>query len=378
MRPPLPIGAHGEISAVKIANGKWRARAYYRDTTGKRRDITANATSKAAAVNKLREKIAAYQPVEETTATMRLKDFTQIWLKDYKKTVTFNTFRQTSLIIKNFIEPVGQIRLNEITVPWLEKQIAAAGEKRTRDGRTIGGPSSATRLRIMYKMILGEAVRLGALPVNPAEQTRAVKIEREAVKALSPEQMTELRKTVRDFYLSYPHWTRAKEWMPDFIDFLVGTGCRVGEAVSLKWDDLDLESGLCTIRSTAIIDSGASVYQPYTKTKNDRAITLPGWLIAVLRERERRSGGEGFVFTAKGGGMVKYSVLTHNFKNSLGGKFGKITPKIIRASVATMIERELGLEAAGLQLGHDDFKTTKKSYIERRGVSDAVGVLGGL
>lgn len=375
MRPPLPIGAHGEISAAKTSSGKWRARAYYRDSTGVRRDVTATAPTKASAITGLKEKILSFQVANEVSPQMRLGDFVQMWVADYEPTVTANTMRVTRLVLKNFIVPVGQMRLNEVTVPWLERQIAAAGEKKKRGGTVTGGVSTAIRLRTMYKMIFDEAVRLGALADNPAAKTRPVRREASEVKALSPQQLYELRRGVRAYYETYPYWTRAKEWMPDLVDFLVGTGCRVGEAIALRWDDVNLETGLCTIRATALIDHGASVYQPFTKTKHVRAVTMPGWLIESLLQRARV--GE-FVFQSSSGGMVKYSTLRSSFASAVPADLGGITPKIIRASVATIIERELGLEAAGIQLGHDDFKTTRKSYIERRGVADASEVLRSL
>lgn len=375
MRPPLPLGAHGDISTTKLSSGKWRARAYCRDTSGRRRDVTASAATKAAATNKLKEKIAGLTTTEQDLSRARLIDFAERWYTDYAPTVGRSAQRQTRFAIEHHIRPVGEIRLNELTVPWLDEQIQKASIKRTRGGQTVGGESVARRLRVIYRMILREAVRQGALTMNLADSTRPIKRKDSEVKALSPGELTVLRRSVRTYYAEYPYWTRVEEWLPDLVDFLVGTGCRVGEAIAVSWEDVDLESGVCHIRATALTDGGASIYQPFTKTKQARAVTMPDWLILALVSR---GPGEGYVFQAKGGGMVKYSTLKGAFAKALPEGMEWVTPKTIRASVATMIERELGLEAAGLQLGHDDFKTTKRSYIERRGVSDAVSVLGSL
>lgn len=376
MRPPLPIGTHGEINTTKQPNGKWKARAYYRDTTGRRRDITASAPTKAAAVTRLKEKVATYQPAEQTLSQAKLLDFTEKWYETYKKDKGLSTLSQTRATIERHIASVGDKRLNEITVPWLDEQIQKWANPIMDGYQKIGGPTAARRLRTTYKMVLAEAVRQGALQDNPAEKTRPVHIERPPVKALSPEDLTRMRKHVRDFYDTYPHWTRAKTWLPDLIDFMVGTGCRVGEAIAIRWEDINLETGLCTIRATALSVRGASIYQPFTKTRENRAVVLPDWLVLTLISRGPKP--EGFVFTVKDGGMAKYSTLKDGFKRGLPEDMEGMNLKIIRSSVATMIEREMGLEAAGLQLGHDDFKTTKKFYIERRGVSNAADVLGRL
>lgn len=371
MRPPLPLNTLGEINTRKKENGKWVARAYYRDDTGKRRDMTATGKTKAAATLALKEKAATYQPIEQATADMTLSAFTERWYTEYKKTVSENTARISENIIRNSISPIGEIRLREITVSWVEKQLTRAQEQ--RNGK--GGISTAMRLRTMLKMILDEAVRLDALPTNPAAASKPIRRPKTAPKALSVEQVHRLRQNIREYYATHPSRYKAAQWLPDLIDFLAGTGCRVGEAISLRWEDIDFSTGTVTIRSTAITNNGASKYQAYTKTKNNRAILLPGWLVDVLASRPRTSE---YVFPSSTGGMVKYGNLKENFAQARGAEFEGCTPKILRATVATIIERELGAEAAALQLGHDDVKTTRTSYIERRGVSDARGVLGSL
>lgn len=375
MRPPLPLNTLGEINTRKKPSGKWVARAYYRDDTGKRRDMTATGKTKAAAANALKEKAATYRPIEQATADMILAAFTERWYEEYKTGVSENTARISENIIRNYINPVGQIRLREITVSWVEKQLTNALEIVESGNMRRGGKSTAMRLRTMLKMILAEAVRLDALPTNPAEHSKPIQREKTAPKSLTTDQLGRLRANIHHFYETHPARHKAATYVPNLIDFLAGTGCRVGEAISLRWEDINFQAGMATIRSTAITNNGASKYQPYTKTKNNRAVMLPGWLIEILATRPRTSE---YVFPSSTGGMVKYGNLKENFAQARGTEFAGCTPKILRATVATLIERELGAEAAALQLGHDDVQTTKHSYIERRGVSDARGVLGSL
>ena len=35
-------------------------------------------------------------------------------------------------------------------------------------------------------------------------------------------------------------------WYPFFV-FLLGTGCRIGEAIGIRWDDIDLENRIIDI-----------------------------------------------------------------------------------------------------------------------------------
>ena len=59
----------------------------------------------------------------------------------------------------------------------------------------------------------------------------------------------------------------------DLITFLIFTGCRKGEALNLKWDDVDLKNGVIAIKAT--------------KTRYDRHIPISSPLEAVLRGIDR-------------------------------------------------------------------------------------------
>ncbi|MHB8231965.1 MAG: site-specific integrase [bacterium] len=54
----------------------------------------------------------------------------------------------------------------------------------------------------------------------------------------------------------------------DLISFLIFTGCRKGEALNLKWDDVDLKTGIIAIKGT--------------KTKYDRHIPIHSQLKELL------------------------------------------------------------------------------------------------
>jgi len=45
--------------------------------------------------------------------------------------------------------------------------------------------------------------------------------------------------------------------LPDLVRFLLGTRCRLGEAVGVRWDDLDLDRHLLHVRRTIIRVRGA-------------------------------------------------------------------------------------------------------------------------
>jgi integrase len=82
--------------------------------------------------------------------------------------------------------------------------------------------------------------------------------------------------------------------LPDLVRFLLGTGCRIGEALALTWLHVDLERHLVHIEVTLIRVKGQGLLMKRPKTKSGvRVLRVPLWLVAILRERRagRTTGG---------------------------------------------------------------------------------------
>lgn len=92
---------------------------------------------------------------------------------------------------------------------------------------------------------------------------------------IKPFTTTEIEKIYAEF-ASHPHHY---VYLP-FLKFLFGTGCRVGEAVGLKWQDLCPEFKTCHIRRQR--SKGRVIEQ--TKTGNDRSFTLTTTLSQILEQ----------------------------------------------------------------------------------------------
>ena len=82
----------------------------------------------------------------------------------------------------------------------------------------------------------------------------------------------------------------------DLITFLIYTGCRKGEALNLKWDDVDMQNDVIAIKGT--------------KTKYDRYIPISGALKKVLEGIKRKSI---YVFSYRG---KKLSNFRESFKTA--------------------------------------------------------------
>jgi integrase len=74
----------------------------------------------------------------------------------------------------------------------------------------------------------------------------------------------------------------------DLFDLLLATGCRIGEACALRWQDIDLHAGTLTVAGTMVFlrDTGWE-RQDFPKTAaGQRTVYLPPFALTMLRRRQ--------------------------------------------------------------------------------------------
>ncbi|WP_216870777.1 tyrosine-type recombinase/integrase [Modestobacter excelsi] len=148
----------------------------------------------------------------------------------------------------------------------------------------------------VLRAILDTAVRDGAMTTTPSAAVRRPKVKSKEATHLTPTQVAEL--------LSAAHQSR----YATLFELLVHTGLRRGEALSLRWSDVDLDRGTLRVRGTlARIDGALLVTEPKT-AKSQRVVPLSDPAAELLRNvqhvqaTERQLAGStwhetGFVFT---------------------------------------------------------------------------------
>lgn len=187
-----------------------------------------------------------------------------------------------------------------------------------------------------------------------------------------------------------------KKWL-NVIIFLLGTGCRIGEASGLTWDDCDMENNLLHIRRSLNYTPdertrkyGWSVTTPKTKSGNREIPMLPE-VREVLRQEKMRQlrdgvcgievdGVSGFVFTNRDGGILmargfsaavdrivdgyNANELTLSKQEGRQPSFlPKITPHIFRHTFCTRLcENKVDAKVVQEVMGHADIVTTMNIY----------------
>lgn len=361
VRDPLPIGSHGIINLTRIQPKVWRARTNYRDARGVRRNVTAQAPTKAAAEHKLKTKLAALPAAGAAlSGSTTLKVALDRWLDGLDGLAT-NTMRNYSLWAGQVATALGSLQLRELTAGTLDAYLA-----------TIKAPTARYNQRLVLKMCLDEATRLGAIPHNPILATRTVKGKKKEVRALNLEQVKVLRSLV-----AVLEPTPAYDgWMPDLVDVLLGTGCRWGEGAGIRWQDVDLEAGTVTICGTLVQKSG---WQADTKTHEVRTLQVPPFVLEVLRRRRAEAAhGAVFVFEQGGKSLAYNSARTWLGRALKGSDLEWVTWHVLRKTTATFLDERLGLAEASAQLGHASEAQTLSAYVARGRQAVFADVLEGL
>ena len=368
-RPRLELGAWGKVTRTELPDGRWRARARFRDFTGKTRQREAYGPSGAKAERTLLDALRAEAGTAGDTITGKttVAALSKLWLTDpdLTETCTEQTIeRYTSSLEHHVLPALGEYQLMEVTVSRVDRFL------RTLAASTPGLAKTArTVLTGMFKL----AVRHDAVRANPVRDVRLPSKGKQPVQALTVDEVGALREGLRKWQdgTGYRGPRRGTDVL-DVVDVMLGTGLRISEVLALRWDDVDLgEHPTLTVSGTLVYLKAKGLRrQPHAKTASGfRVLTLPAFAVEVLlRRRVESFPTETNAVFPSGAGTWKWP---NNYRRTLREALktiegqGGISPHVFRKSVATLIDAEATLEAAAAVLGHSGTSVTSKHYVAK-------------
>ncbi len=277
--------------------------------------------------------------------------------------------------------PLGDVRVRELTVGVVDRHLHAITAKH--------GNAVAKTCRSVLSGMCSFACRRDLMDHNPVREVSRISVKpQKATVHMDVETIIRLRK-----WLVEDKQSIARD-LPDLISFLAATGCRIGEALALRWNDVDLDQHTIEVRGTVLrIKGGGLIIKSSPKTAaGQRLVELPSWAITMLRNRRDLAVAAGAdvvddlqVFPAPQAGGLRdpsntQKVLRSTFERA---GFPGLTSHAFRAALGTLMDQS-GRTARNVadQLGHSKPSFSQDRYMLRKlrdtGAAQLLEQLGGV
>jgi integrase len=227
--------------------------------------------SKREAQQRLTELVGAASMGTLTAPTrLTLREWVERWLtmqEQEKRPSTLRTYRQ---VLPPVIERLGHVRLAKLTplqlaVTFTELRHQGMGTRRLQQAYVVLGT------------VLRQAVQLDLIGSNPLERVPKPRHEPKENSLWTLNQAQQFLRAAE---------TSGHRYAPLFL-ILVATGIRIGEALGLRWSDIDLTRQTVTVqRAFVYAGSSGSLQRPKTRAGR-RVVTLPDTTVRLLRRLPR-------------------------------------------------------------------------------------------
>lgn len=383
-RPSLPVGSWGRITRTEVSAKKWRARARFRDFSGRTKLVEAWGRSGAEAQRRLEAELRDRADAgggHDIVGGMRLGTLGELWIEECRQSelTPQSVDRYQDTVEKIIVPGLGGLQIREATVSRIDRFLKETA------ART---PAQARQARVALSGMMNMATRHGACRSNPVRDTRLPKATRRPVRAMTLEELAALRRGVKLWQESGHMGPPRCADLLDVVDVLLATGCRIGELCALRWSDVDLSASpaTATFAGTVVRIAGQGLIRQATpKTAaGHRTVTLPRFAVTTLIRRQvnAQPNALDLVFPSSVGSLRDPHNLRRQWRDARAAAgFSWTTPHSLRKTTATWIDRQSGTKDAAAVLGHAGVAITERFYVERAAVapdmSTVLQALGG-
>jgi integrase len=279
------------------------------------------------------------------------------WLEAIRGSVRPSTYVSYDLNARRLKKIIGRPQLSALTPPMIQTAYARLSSQGL-------SPRSVLQIHATLHRALGQAVKWGLIVRNPSEAVDRPRPPRVEMSTLTLDELLRLFEAARG--------TR----MYALFVLLGTTGMRLGEALGLKWDDIDVAGRRLVIRRALQRQTGSGLLFVEPKTsRSRRTVHLTALAVEALvehkdhtdllkrvaRDRWRESG---LVFTSTVGDGMEAGVVNDNLRRLLA-KTGlrHIRVHDLRHTVATILLQG-GAHPKLVQdlLGHSTVTLTLDTY----------------
>ena len=310
-------------------------------------------------------------PVKTSQATHTVSETLDDYLASLKGSIREHTRANYADILKRYVVPsFGHMDISLVSEPEISKLFGQLRDSGLR-------PGTVNTIRARTIGLFNYALQRRIIQFNSAAQTRV-----------------QSKRTGEDTVVRAP--LSAKEaatlleasegtFMSPFLALCLGLGLRKGEALGLKWSDIDLIAGEITIRRSRgqirnvrpdgkirSIESDGEVKTLSAARTLSLNATVMTALLDLMKYKTPR--GEDYVVSPGNGRPLSISVLTRQYKKLIqtnGLRYVRIHDLRHTAAVLAL-ESRAPLEAVSQALGHSGIEITKRIYAPRVKALNAV------
>lgn len=267
-----------EGSIYKRKDGRWEGALTLPDTGGKRLRFYGK-TQRA-----VREQMTAMlrtldQGGSLVTERQTVAQYLERWLdaviKPHKEPATYRTY--AGVVRKHLVPALGHHQLAKLTPQHVQAMLTS---KAASD--LIGKPCTVQRLRDVLRNALNQAVKWELVARNAAALVDPPRYQPPEVRPFTPEEARAFLSAARG------------DRLEALYTVVLAVGLREGEALGLRWADVDFAAGvLCVRRQVQRVDGRLQLKELKTaRRQRSRTVLVPAALLSTLATHRARRAEE--------------------------------------------------------------------------------------
>ena len=315
--------------------------------------------------DKLRKVTAAQETGTYTAPSKRtVGEWLNTWAEEYLVNVKPATVCSYKGIIKTHLLPAfNGVELSKLSNEMVQKFINSLREP--KDGKNALSAKTIKNVNGVLHAAMEQATINRYIPFNPVDGCKLPRREKTELKPLDENMISKFLSEIR-----------GHKYEALYITALF-TGMRESELLGLEWSRVDLTTGKITInKQLRKVRSGGKEYKlDETKTGNSRTITIPQYVLGVLKkvkatqeQNKTKCGnlwmGTDYVFTNEFGEHLKQITVYKNFKRVME-QIGSPETRFhdLRHSYAmAAISSGIPMKTVSESMGHSQIGITMNTY----------------
>jgi integrase len=308
---------HGEGNIRKRADGRWEAQI----TVEGRKRRSYYGHTRAEVLSKLREaQLAQHQGRLSAEPKQMLGSYLDAWLISITSNVKPRTRDTYDLNVRRLKPLLGRVKLDQLRPAHVQAAYAEL-EKAALSARTI------RQIHLTLHKALKDAMRLELVTRNVTDGALLPRIPQSERPWFTAEELDRLFRTTAETRLG-------ALWV------ILGTaGLRLGEALGLKWEDIDISRRTLLVNRTLQRRraGGGLVFAEPKSARSRRTIDLGAEACAALQSHQERQAFERKTVGAAWSDSLEIaSILGHSSPALVWSTYGHVAPSVRRRGADLM------------------------------------------